>query len=32
MFGEPCDRDNDERIAAAAAVTLYLRGGDLVGS
>ena len=25
MFGEPCDRDNDERIAATAAVTLYLR-------
>src|SRR5579872_1580579 len=24
MFGEPCDRDNDERIAATAAVTLYL--------
>jgi AcrR family transcriptional regulator len=25
MFGEPCDRDNDERIAATAAVSLYLR-------
>jgi len=25
MFGEPCDRDNDERVAATAAVTLYLR-------
>jgi AcrR family transcriptional regulator len=25
MFGEPCDRDNDERTAATAAVTLYLR-------
>lgn len=25
MFGEPCDRDNDEGIAATAAVTLYLR-------
>jgi AcrR family transcriptional regulator len=25
MFGEPCDRDNDERAAATAAVTLYLR-------
>src|SRR4030088_386106 len=29
MFGEPCDRDNDERIAATAAVTLYLR--EIVG-
>jgi hypothetical protein len=29
MFGEPCDRDNDERVAATAAVTLYLR--ELVG-
>jgi AcrR family transcriptional regulator len=26
MFGEPCDRDNDERVAATAAVSLYLRG------
>jgi AcrR family transcriptional regulator len=26
MFGEPCDRDNDERIAATAAVSLYVRG------
>lgn len=26
MFGEPCDRDNDERIAETAAVALYLRG------
>ncbi|MCW2981825.1 MAG: transcriptional regulator [Solirubrobacterales bacterium] len=25
MFGEPCDRDNDERVAATVAVTLYLR-------
>ena len=25
MFGEPCDRDNDERIAATAAVSLYVR-------
>jgi AcrR family transcriptional regulator len=25
MFGEPCDRDNDERVAATEAVTLYLR-------
>lgn len=25
MFGEPCDRDNDERTAATATVTLYLR-------
>jgi AcrR family transcriptional regulator len=24
MFGEPCDRDNDERVAATAAVSLYL--------
>src|ERR1700712_1278902 len=24
MFGEPCDRDNDERGAATAAVSLYL--------
>ena len=29
MFGEPCDRDNDERIAATAAVSLYLR--EIVG-
>jgi AcrR family transcriptional regulator len=29
MFGEPCDRDNGERIAATAAVTLYLR--EIVG-
>jgi AcrR family transcriptional regulator len=26
MFGEPCDRDNDERVAATAAVSVYLRG------
>jgi AcrR family transcriptional regulator len=26
MFGEPCDRDNDERVAATAAVSLYVRG------
>jgi AcrR family transcriptional regulator len=26
MFGEPCDRDNDERGAATAAVSLYVRG------
>jgi AcrR family transcriptional regulator len=25
MFGEPCDRDNDERIAATATVSLYVR-------
>jgi AcrR family transcriptional regulator len=25
MFGELCDRDNDERVAATAAVTLYLQ-------
>jgi AcrR family transcriptional regulator len=25
MFGEPCDREDDERIAATAAVALYLR-------
>jgi AcrR family transcriptional regulator len=25
MFGEPCDRDNDERVAAADAVSLYVR-------
>jgi AcrR family transcriptional regulator len=25
MFGEPCDRDSDARVAATAAVTLYLR-------
>jgi AcrR family transcriptional regulator len=25
MFGEPCDRDNDERVAATAAVSQYLR-------
>jgi AcrR family transcriptional regulator len=25
MFGEPCDRDNDERIAATAAVSQYVR-------
>jgi AcrR family transcriptional regulator len=24
MFGEPCDRDNDERVAATAAVSGYL--------
>jgi AcrR family transcriptional regulator len=29
MFGEPCDRDNDERIAATAAISLYLR--EIVG-
>ena len=29
MFGEPCDRDNDERLAATAAVTRYLR--EIVG-
>jgi AcrR family transcriptional regulator len=26
MFGEPCDRDNDERAGATAAVSSYLRG------
>jgi AcrR family transcriptional regulator len=25
MFGEPCNRDNDERIAATATVSLYVR-------
>jgi AcrR family transcriptional regulator len=25
MFGEPCDRDNDERAAATAAVSAYVR-------
>jgi hypothetical protein len=25
MFGEPCDRDNDERVVATAAVSLYVR-------
>src|SRR5579864_6915775 len=25
MVGEPCDRDNDERVAATAAVALYVR-------
>jgi hypothetical protein len=25
MFTEPCDRDNDERVAATAAVSLYVR-------
>jgi AcrR family transcriptional regulator len=25
MFGEPCDRDSDERVAATAAVSLYVR-------
>jgi AcrR family transcriptional regulator len=25
MFGEPCDHDNDERLAATAAVSQYLR-------
>jgi AcrR family transcriptional regulator len=25
MFGEPCDRDNDERVAATAAVSRYVR-------
>jgi len=25
MFGEPCDRDNDDRVAATAAVSLYVR-------
>jgi AcrR family transcriptional regulator len=25
MFGEPCDRDNDERVAATATVSRYLR-------
>src|SRR5260370_1915815 len=24
MFGEPCDRDNDERVAATAAASQYL--------
>jgi AcrR family transcriptional regulator len=26
MFGEPCDRDNDGRVAATAAVSEYVRG------
>ena len=25
MFGEPCDRDNDERVAATASVSQYVR-------
>ncbi len=25
MFGEPCDRDNQERVAATAAVSRYVR-------
>jgi AcrR family transcriptional regulator len=25
MFGEACDRDNDDRVAATAAVSLYVR-------
>jgi AcrR family transcriptional regulator len=25
MFGEPCDRDNEERVAATAAVSQYVR-------
>jgi AcrR family transcriptional regulator len=25
MFGEPCDRDNDERVQATAAVSAYVR-------
>jgi AcrR family transcriptional regulator len=25
MFGEPCDRDNDERVAATATVSHYVR-------
>jgi AcrR family transcriptional regulator len=25
MFGEPCDRDNDDRVAATAAVSQYVR-------
>jgi AcrR family transcriptional regulator len=25
MFGEPCDRDNDERVGATAAVSAYVR-------
>jgi AcrR family transcriptional regulator len=29
MFGEPCDRDSEERVAATAAVSLYLR--EIVG-
>src|ERR1700694_5912759 len=29
MFGEPCDRDDPERVAASAAVSLYVR--DIVG-
>ena len=26
MFGEPCDRDNDDRVAATAAVSQYVHG------
>jgi AcrR family transcriptional regulator len=26
MFGEPCDRDNMDRVAATGAVSAYLRG------
>jgi AcrR family transcriptional regulator len=29
MFGEPCDRDDDERVAASVAVSLYVR--EIVG-
>src|SRR4030088_685756 len=29
MFGEPCDRDDDERVAASVAVSMYLR--EIVG-
>jgi AcrR family transcriptional regulator len=29
MFSEPCDRDNEERVAATEAVSLYLR--EIVG-
>src|ERR1700737_2770927 len=25
MFGEPCDRDNDDRVAATRAVSLFVR-------
>src|ERR1700712_2358000 len=25
MFGDPCDRDNDDRVAATAAVSAYVR-------
>ena len=26
MFGDPCDRESDERVVATRAVSLYVRG------